>query len=76
MDTIHVQNIGDKALLPRSELERLVESARRHDEVGVHVKEDDLPTTGLMCLAEQGGSFAFWIDPGEDIYSEEDGEPL
>ena len=33
MTTIHVQWIGDKALLPQSELERLVELAQRYEEI-------------------------------------------
>lgn len=35
MTTIHVQCIGDKALLPQTEFERLVELAQRHEEVTV-----------------------------------------
>jgi hypothetical protein len=33
MTTIHLQCIGDKALLPQSEFERLVELAQRDEEI-------------------------------------------
>lgn len=76
MTTIHVQCIGDKALLPQSEFERLVELAQRHEEVTVQIEEDDVPTLAIMHLAEQGGGFDFWREEGENIYSLEDGEPV
>jgi len=74
--TIHVQCIGDKALLPQSEFERLVELAQQHEEVTVQMEEDDLSTLAIMRLAEQGGAFDFWREEGENIYSLEDGEPV
>jgi hypothetical protein len=76
MTTIHVQRIGDKALLPQSEFERLVELARQYEEIAVQMHEDDVPTLGMMRLAEQGGAFDFWREASEDIYSAEDGEPV
>jgi hypothetical protein len=76
MTTIHVQWIGDKALLPQSELERLVELAQRYEEITVQMQEDDVPTLGIMRPAEQSGAFDFWQEEGEDIYSLEDGEPV
>jgi hypothetical protein len=76
MTTIHVQCIGDKALLPQSEFERLVELAQRYEEITVQRQEDDVPTLGIMRLAEQSGAFDFWQEEGEDIYSIEDGEPV
>jgi hypothetical protein len=76
MTTIHAQLIGDKALLSRRELERLVELARQSGEIDVHLQEDDVPTIGIMRLAEQGGAFDFWHEDGEEIYSAEDGEPI
>jgi hypothetical protein len=76
MTTIHVQCIGDKALLPQSEFERLLELAQRHEEVTVQMEEDDVPTVAIMRLAEQGGAFDFWRKEGENIYSLEDGEPV
>jgi hypothetical protein len=76
MTTIHVQRIGDKAILPQSELEQLVELARRHQGIAVEVKDDDVPTLAMMRLAEQGGAFDFWKEEGENIYTPSDGEPL
>ena len=76
MTTIHVQCIGDKALLPQSEFERLLELAQRYEEITVQMQEDDVPTLGIMRLAEQSGAFDFWQEEGEDIYSLEDGEPV
>ena len=76
MTTIHVQCIGDQALLPQSEFERLVELARQYDEIAVQMHEDDVPTLGMMRLAEQGSAFDFWREAGEEIYSAEDGEPV
>ena len=76
MTTIHVQCIGDKALLLQSEFEWLVELAQRYEEITVQRQEDDVPTLGLMRLIEQGGAFDFWKEDGEDIYSAEDGEPV
>jgi len=74
--TIHVQLIGDTAMLPHNELERLVELARRSEEIELQMHEDDVPTWNLMRLAEQSGAFDFWKEEGEDIYSLEDGEPV
>ena len=75
MTTIHAQVIGDQALLARSDLECLLELARRSEHVELELREDDLPTTLRMRLAEQGGDFDFWHDEGENIYSVTDGEP-
>ena len=61
--------IGDKALLPLSEFERLVELTQRYAEMTVQMQEDDVPTLGIMRLAEQSGAFTFWQEEGEDIYS-------
>jgi hypothetical protein len=76
MTAIHVQRISDKALLPQSEFERLVELARRCEEIAVQIHENDVPTLGIMRLVEQGGAFDFWMEDGENIYSAEDGEPV
>lgn len=76
MTTIHVQRIGDKAVLPQSEFERLVELVQRCDEIVLQVHEDDVPTLGIMRLAEQSGALDSWLQEGEDIYSAEDGEPV
>ena len=76
MTIIHAQLFDDGALLPRSEFERLVELARKSEEVEVQMQEDDVPTQSIMQLAEQGGAFDFWRDEGENIYSAEDGESI
>jgi hypothetical protein len=76
MATIHVQCIGDKALLSQSDLERLVELAQQSEAITVLRQEDDVPTLGIMRLMEQGGAFDFWKEEGEDIYSTTDGEPV
>ena len=70
MTTVHAQFVGDKAMLPRAEFERLVELARQSEGIELQMYEDDVPTLGIMLLAEQGGSFDFWNQEGEDIYSE------
>jgi predicted DNA-binding antitoxin AbrB/MazE fold protein len=38
--------------------------------------EDDLSSLALAKLAEDSPSFAFLVDPREDIYTLEDGEPV
>ncbi len=76
MTVIHVQCIGDKALLPQNEFERLVELAQQHEEVTVQMQEDDVPTIAIIRLAEQGGAFDFWREDAEDVYSAKDGEPV
>ena len=72
MTTIHVQRVGDKALVPQNEFERLVELARQREEIALQVNVDDVPTLGMMRLAEQSGAFDFWTEEGEGIYSVED----
>ena len=76
MTTIHVQHIGDKALLPKNELEQLVELARLHQGIAVEIEDDDMPTLAMMRLAEQGGAFDFWKEDGEDVYTTSDGESV
>ena len=76
MATIHIQYIGDKALLPQSDLERLVALAHRPEAITVLRQEEDVPTLGLMRLIEQGGAFDFWKEEGEDMYFASDGEPV
>jgi hypothetical protein len=76
MTIIQAQLIGEDALVPRSDLERLLEIARRSEPVDLQWSHDDLPTADIMRLAEQGGSFQFWHEVGEDIYSLNDGEPI
>lgn len=76
MTTIHVQRIGDKALLPQGDFEQLVQLARRSEEIALQVQQEDVPTLGIMRLVEQGGAFDFWLQEGEAVYGPEDGEPV
>lgn len=77
MTTIHAQRLGDQALVPRGDLDRLVELACRSEAVELRWRgEDDLPASGLMALAERGGAFDYWSEPGEDVYTSHDGEPV
>lgn len=76
MATIHIQSIGEKVLLPQSELERLVELAQPREEIVLDRREDDASTGPIMHLVAQSGAFDFWKEEGEDIYSFEDGEPV
>jgi len=71
MTTLHAQLIGDKAVLPRDEFERLVELARRSDEITLQMETDEAPTVGIMRLAEQGGAFE-WLAKEEDLYTVND----
>jgi hypothetical protein len=71
MTILHAHLVGDQAVLPRAEFERLIELAKRSEEITVHLEEDDLPTTGLMRLAEQGGAFA-WLAEEEEVYTIDD----
>jgi hypothetical protein len=75
MATIHIQCIGDKALLSQGDLDRLVELAQRSEAITV-LRYDDVPILGIMRLMEQGGAFDFWQEKGEDIYSAADGESV
>jgi hypothetical protein len=76
MATIHVQIIGDKALLPHSDLEQLVALAQQNEEIELLMHKDDVSTWSLMRLAELSGAFDFWQEEGEELYSAEDGEPV
>ena len=71
MTTLHAQLISDKAVLPRAEFERLVELARRSEEVELQMDGEDVPTVGIMRLAEQGGAFD-WLAEEEDLYTVSD----
>ncbi len=71
MTTIHAQVFGDQAILPRSELEQLIEVARQSAEVELQIEDDEISTRGLMRLTEQGGAFD-WLADEEDLYSEAD----
>jgi hypothetical protein len=61
-----------KALVDRAELDRVIEAARKVEEVELVECGDDLPTDGLMRLAEVAGGFEYLMDPREDIYTVND----
>ena len=63
MATIHIQSIGEKVLLPQSELERLVELHR--EEIVLDSREDDASTGRIMHLVAQSGAFDFWKEEGD-----------
>lgn len=76
MTTIHVQRLGDHALLSESELAELVALAQHTTEITVQLQDEVLSPQHLMRLLEAGGAFDFWHDAAEDIYTAQDGEPL
>ena len=71
MTILHAQLIGDKTVLLRSELERLVALARRSEEIELHLETNEIPTVGIMRLAEEGKAFD-WLAEEENLYSVED----
>ena len=71
MTIVHAQFVGGKAVLPRTEFERLVELARSREDIELQLLEDDVPTLGIMRLAEQGGAFD-WLADEEDVYTVHD----
>lgn len=75
MATIHIQSIGDKAVISQHELAELVQLAQQSKDI--RIKQDPINSASWsIYLAEHSGAFDFWKDPGEDIYSAEDGEPI
>ena len=71
MTIVHAQLVGDQAVLPKAEFERLMELARQSEEVELRLTEDDMPAAGIARLAEEGGAFA-WLADEEDLYSVND----
>jgi hypothetical protein len=71
MTTVHAQFVGDKAVIPRTEFDRLVELARASEGIELQLYEDDVPTLGIMRLAEHGGAFG-WLADEEDLYTVHD----
>ena len=71
MTKVHAELIGNKALVSRRDLERLMELARRTEVVELQTYEEEIPTLGIMRLAEQGGAFA-WLADEEDLYTVQD----
>lgn len=71
MTILHAQLVGDQTVVPRAELERLVELARRSEEIELCLETDEIPTVGILRLAEEGKAFD-WLAEEEDLYSVED----
>jgi hypothetical protein len=70
MVKVHAQSVGaEKALVDRAELQRLVDAARRVEEVELIEVQDDLPAEGLMLLMQEGGGYEFLADPREEVYT-------
>ena len=76
MSSITAQLIGDKAILEKSDLEKLVSWAKEGHEFEFEFASDDFSTNDIIRLMKAGKAFEFWNEPGEDIYSLEDGEPV
>lgn len=76
MTKIHAQLLGSNVLLTRTDWDRLLGLARRSDEVEVRLEGGEVSTANLMRLAEEGGSFDFWHDDAENVYTLADGEPV
>ena len=65
MTIVHAQLVGEQAVLPRAEFEQLMELARRSEPIELRLEEEDVPTFGIMRLAEQGGAFD-WLANEEE----------
>lgn len=62
----------DKALVNREQLAKLIEVARKVEEVELLEAGDDLPAAGVERVAAEGGGFRFLEDAREDIYTVND----
>jgi len=71
MTTLHPQIVGDKALVPREEFERVLKLARQTESIEVDVSEDDIPTIGITRRAERGGALG-WLADESDLYTVND----
>jgi hypothetical protein len=71
MTVVHAQLVGEQAVLPRAEFERLAELARQSEPIDLRPEEEEVPTLGIMRLAEQGGAFD-WLAHEEDLYTVDD----
>ena len=75
MTTIHTQWIGNKTIVPKEEFEQLVEIAKEREEIELQPTEL-VESSQVIDLLGKSGSFDFWKEEGEDIYSIEDGEAI
>ena len=71
MTTIHVTEVGNRALIDRDELNKLIELAKCGDDVNLEITGDEVTTQDLMRLADAGGAFD-WLHDEPDLYSEAD----
>ena len=75
MTTIHVTEVGNRAVLDRDELSKLLDLARRTEDIELEIADDEVTTRDLMRLADVGGAFD-WLHDEPDLYSLEDGKPV
>lgn len=68
---VHAQVTDREAVLPRKDFDRLLQMARLAGEVEVRTERDEIPTHGVMVVAEQGGAFD-WLADEEDLYTVSD----
>lgn len=67
---IKLQNVSPSmVLIEKSMLMNLIEKVQAVEEINLEESFDDLPTDGIMKLAEMGKSFDFLYDKEEDVYS-------
>lgn len=71
MTTVCADIVGDIAVLPRSQFDRILELARQREDIELQIQQEEIPTVGIMRLADKGGAFA-WIADEEDLYTAED----
>ncbi|MFO0964803.1 MAG: hypothetical protein U0793_04335 [Gemmataceae bacterium] len=71
MTTVRATFIGDQAIVPRTELDRLIMLARQVEQVDVRSADDDLSALAMTLVAKQGGAFD-WLADEPDLYSLED----
>ena len=62
----------NQAIINLEALKRLIDVAKKVDEIEIDEVIDDLPTEGLMRLAETSGALNFLKDEKENIYSVDD----
>ena len=75
MTTIHTQWIGNKVILPKEELEQLIKIAKGSEEIELRPTEL-IQGKEVIELLEKSGSFDFWKEEAENIYTMEDGESI
>ena len=70
---VHTRRLDEQyVIVTESELQSLIAVARQVSPVELEEATDELPTEGLMQLAESSGALDFLWDEWEDVYSVED----